>query len=326
MLGIVPHIWRQSPYCDARLHDNLMFRERRIVDNRTFLLGLDKLYRGAMKRHERGELLNCARRVAAALRVAPADVPVEGYYTENHQLTEYFRLMRALQLVDEESTPTVASLPEFRRLLEVTWAPLYGKAIGAGKLLPTGRDPLSQALYDTMPEWSVPRLVETAYQAAHEADDFSLVGLAARVKDAVVLAATRESVVLYAEMMEGSALDPPPPKYVWNVDKELAEQARRFIDTFNRLFNEELPPPEPAHAGSYWHAYVDNEILGRCVRLGYNDTVSPVLQYHWAICRGNNDTEVQEFWHAEVWTTQRYRLLLRYGRTCPDLSELGAVF
>ena len=303
-----------------------MFRERRIVDNRTFLLGLDKLYRDAMKQHERGELLNCARRVAAALQVAPADVPIEGYYTEHPALTEYFRLMRALQAVDEMSTPTVVSLPEFRRLLEVTSAPLYGKAIGSGKLLPTGRDPLSQSLYDTMPEWSLPLLVETAYKSAEETDDFSLVGLAARVKDAVVLAATRESVVLYAEMMEGSALDPPRPKYVWDVDQELAAQARRFIDTFNRLFNEKLPPPEPAYAGSYWHAYVDNEILGRCVRLGYNDAVSPVLQYHWAICHGKGETVVQEFWHAEVWTTERYRLLQGYSGQCPSLSELGAVY
>lgn len=55
-----------------------MFKERRIVDNRTFLLGLDKLYRDAMKRHERGELLHCARRVAVALQVAPAAGPVAG--------------------------------------------------------------------------------------------------------------------------------------------------------------------------------------------------------------------------------------------------------
>jgi len=175
-----------------------------------------------------------------------------------------------------------------------------------------------------MPEWSLPRLIETAYQAAYETDDFSLVGLAARVKDAVVLAATRESVVLYAEMMEGSALFPPRPKYVWNVDKELAQQARRFIDIFNRLFNEKLPPPEPAYAGSYWHAFVDNEIVGRCVRLGYNDAVSPVLQYHWAIC-SKDGFVVQEFWHTEVWTTQRYRAAQGYSQRCPDLSELGAV-
>ena len=41
-----------------------MTTEQRIVDDRVFLLGLDKFYRDAMKRHERGELLESARRVA----------------------------------------------------------------------------------------------------------------------------------------------------------------------------------------------------------------------------------------------------------------------
>ncbi|HKY28145.1 MAG TPA: hypothetical protein VJM12_09380 [Pyrinomonadaceae bacterium] len=302
-----------------------MFAERSVVDNRTFLLGLDKLYRDAMKRHERAELLNCARRVAAALNVGPASVPVEGYYTESDELAEYFRLMRALQTVSDQSTPTVASLPEFHRLVEVTSAPLYGESIRGNQLLPTGRDPLSKALYATRPEWSLPRLVETAYETALETDDFSLVGLAARIKDAVVLAAMRESVVLYAQMVELSAAFPRRPKYVWDVDRELARQARRFIDTFNTLFHEKLPPPEPASAESYWHACDDNEIVGRCVRLGYNDAVSPVLHYHWAICRGNSYIQVQEFWHSEPWTTQRYRSNTNYSRRCPDLSQLGAV-
>lgn len=66
----------------------------RIVDNRVFLLGLDQLYRERMKRHESTELLTCARAVAVKLNVPPADVPIEGYYTETKDLTEYFRLTR----------------------------------------------------------------------------------------------------------------------------------------------------------------------------------------------------------------------------------------
>jgi hypothetical protein len=51
-------------------------------------------------------------------------------------------------------------------------------------------------------------------------------------------------------------IGPPParPKYIWKVEKDLAEQARRFIDTFNTLFGEKLPSPEPAEAEPYWHA------------------------------------------------------------------------
>ncbi len=74
----------------------------RVVDNRVFLLGLDALYRAAVKPHERGELRDAARCVAHDLGVGPADVPVEGYYAEDPQLAEYFGLIRALQGVPEE--------------------------------------------------------------------------------------------------------------------------------------------------------------------------------------------------------------------------------
>ena len=139
-----------------------MFTEKRVVDNRVFLLGLDKLYREAIKQHERGELLRCARRVAEVLHASPADVPVEGYYAEDEQLTEYFRLVRALQDVDEGATPSVDSLSEFQRLRAVTSAPLYGRPQYTGKLLPAGRDALSQALRDTFPNWTVASLTAAA--------------------------------------------------------------------------------------------------------------------------------------------------------------------
>src|SRR5512136_2225950 len=96
-----------------------MFTQPRVVDNEVFLLGLDKLYRDEMKRHERSELLICARHVAAALHVIPADVPTEGYYAEDAQLAEYFRLMRVLREVDERDTSVVDSLPEFHRLRDI---------------------------------------------------------------------------------------------------------------------------------------------------------------------------------------------------------------
>ncbi len=142
------------------------------------------------------------------------------------------------------------SLPEFQRLRDVTSAPLYGRAQYSGKLLPVGRDALSQALLDTFPNWTAAGLAAAACEVALKTDDISLVGLAARVQDVVVLAALRQSVVLYAELMYGAALHPPPP--TWKVDEELAQQARRFIDAFNALFGEELPPPDPAQAERYY--------------------------------------------------------------------------
>jgi hypothetical protein len=295
-----------------------MRTERCVVDNRVFLLGLDELYRQAIKWHERQELFACAQRVAGALGVVPADVPVEGYYADDAQLTVYFRTMRALQDVHESRTSEVAGLPEFRRLLEVTSAPLYGHPQKEDKLLPRGHDPLSRALVETQPDWSVERLTEAAHLTAQKTDDFSLVGLAARIQDPIVLAALRESVVLYADDVIGCAPMVDPPRYVWKVDKDLAAQAERFIRAFQELFGDELPPPDSSQAERYWNAYESEEIYGRCVRLGSNDATRPVLHYHWAIY-GPEKLRVQEFWHADVWTTDRYRDALRHDGRPPGL-------
>ena len=90
----------------------------------------------------------------------------------------------------------------------------YGRPQRSG-LLPRGKDALTQALDDMAPEWTVARLVVSARAAAVEADDYSLVGLAARVEDAVVLTALRESVVLYAAFALLGGL--PVPTFDWKV-------------------------------------------------------------------------------------------------------------
>jgi hypothetical protein len=281
--------------------------EHCIVDNTVFLLGLDSLYRDAMKGHERGELLACARELAEVLDVAPAAVPIEGYYGEEPELALYFRLMRALQDVGPERQSEVAPLTPFLRLHEVAAAPLYGRARDVGKLFPVGRDPLSQALEDGGPAWSVARLTSAAGACARAWDDFSLVGLAARSGNAVVLTALRESVVLYGEVVF-AALARKRYEYIWRVDSDLAAQANRFIAEFNRLFGNELPPAEAAQAKIYWAASDLPACVGRCVRLASDDTTSPVRHYHWAIREGQDgDLTVHEFWDTEIWTTDRYR-------------------
>jgi hypothetical protein len=280
----------------------------RVVDNRVFLLGLDKKYRDAMKPHERTELRECAQRVAAVLEVEPANVPIEGYYAEDSELTHYFRLVRALQTVSDEAAPAVKGLPEFERLKAVTSSPLFGRSNPNDKLLPAGRDPLSLALEQNEPTWTIAGLTEAAYEIATRTDDISLVGLGARIRDAVVLVATRESVVLYAEASLGALFDMSDPPYVWKVDEDLVRLARKFNETFHALFGDELPPPVAAEAETYWQAYDSNEIVGRCVRLGFESRVSPTQHYHWAIRQtANEELEVEEFWSKDVWTTSRYR-------------------
>jgi hypothetical protein len=279
------------------------------------------MYREAMKSHERNELRECARCVAAALQIAPADVPIEGYYAEEPELTEYFGLVRALQRVDRGRESIVSALHEFQRLFAVTSSPIFGRTQNSNSLLPAPRDPLAQAMDDVYPEWTVPRLTEAAENIARANDNISLVGLAARAHDPVLLAATRESVVLYADAPAMMPQIRPTIEYVWRVDADFASVARRFVCEFNALCNENIPSPASDNAEHYWHAHTANDVVGRCVRLGYDDSTKPIRHYHWGIYRTADDAlAVQEFWDAEVWTTEGYRAALDNHGRCPGLE------
>ena len=179
-------------------------------------------------------------------------------------------------------------------------------------LIRHGRDPLSVALHDGT-EWSVQALTRAARDAAADSEDFSLVALAALAADTVVLAALRETVVLYAEMV-ATGMPPPEIVYEWAVDDEIAARAARFVSRFNELFNECLPEPSPANAKAFWDASDDMRIHGRCVNLG-RDQASPPSYYHWAIDHGADGLTVRDFWKPEIWTTKRYKASL--GRSWP---------
>lgn len=278
-----------------------------VVDNHVLLLGLDNLYRNAMKEHERTELLDCARETLRVLGLQPSTVPVEGYYAEDQELTDYFLIMRALQVVADSRTPEVVMLDEYQRLLDVTSSPIYGQPQNIGCILPTGRDALHRALAKTMPDWTIAKVTAAAYTSAQETDDISLVGLAARAKDPVALAAMRESVVLYAMPFLTGLPVRREYVYEWHVDDDLTDYAKRSIDVFNKLFGEQLPAPEAVNAEIYWREYSANKIMGRCVRIAVDVQDGQSNHYHWAIDTGDDDKDiVKEFWDTDIWTTERY--------------------
>jgi len=261
---------------------------QRRVTNRVFLLGLDDLYRAAMKRHESTELLQCARAVASSLNVEAADVPIEGYYTESVELTEYFRIIRSLQAEPDERRGDVEGSSEFSRIFEVTSSPIFGVPAQSDSLLPAGVDPLTTALR-RVPDWTIE------------------IGLAALTKDPLLLTALRESVVLYAELILAGAA-PSEPEYVWEVDEVIETRAGKFVETFNQLFSESLPLPLPENASRFAYASDKSEVLGRCVRIGIDPETSPARHYHWAIDFSKSyELEVVDFWDTQLWTTEAYR-------------------
>jgi hypothetical protein len=187
-----------------------------VINNRVFVIGLDSLYRDAMKQFEADKLWPCAQQVAERLHVEPAEVPIEGYYGETPTLKSYFKTMRALQEIEQRRAPAVKGLHEFDFIINLLESGLFGEAVYKNKLLPIGRDPLSKALHKNAGiSWSIPTLLESAYQFATAANDFSLVGLAARTHDPVVVTALRESVVLYAKVGHFGIED--EPEYLWRV-------------------------------------------------------------------------------------------------------------
>ena len=283
-----------------------MNAEVRVVDNRVFLLGLDELYRSAIKPHERGELLDAATKVADDLSLAPADVPVEGYYSEDETLTLYFRLMRALQGEHESRVSEVKHDRELQRLRDVTESPIYGVPEDSPCLIRRSRDALYDALEAVTDDWTVDAITAAACQSANASDEYSRVALAALARDPVVLAALRESVVL--NMLLYALGMPPEYRLEWKVDTVLERRAERFVDTFNRLFGESLPRPCRENVKAYWDACDLDEVAGRCTCIAFDDSKRRVRYYHWAIDRDSRGKLlVSDFWDKKLWTTERYR-------------------
>ena len=281
---------------------------KRVVDNRTFILGLDELYREAMKSYEREELLNHARKLAGVLDIKPMDCPVEGYYYEEPELTEYFKLMRALQEVSCSERKKVSESNSFLRLYEITTSALFGNDFDPKKLLPSASNPFNQALEQTYPNWTIPEIVSKAYDMVIDSNDYSLVSLGVLTQDPVVITALRESVALY---MVAVAAGPPEIveyEYIWDVETELEKRAESFIKAFNRLFNNELPFPEPINSEKYFLASNFNSLFGRCIYIGNNNNIADMKYYHWKLdCTDEGNFKATDFWDKSIVTTEMNR-------------------
>ena len=281
----------------------------RKVENRSLVLALDKLYRDRMKVFEIERLLPASQTLVKQLSLSVVDVPIEGYYIESKELTEYFLNIRTLQEQDIVEKQKVIHLESYNLLYEVMSSEIYGLQ-GQNKFFPQRFDSLYFALDTTHPsDWKVKKLTEKAHNFSIEKNDISLVGIAAFIKDSVVLTALRESVVLYGAIAAASGfmMDTPIYKYVWDVEKELENKVNQFIKSFNALTSSKILKACSATAEYFYEAYIDNDIFGRCVRIGFDDSKYPVDNYHWAINQENDNMTVDEFWSTEVWTTERYQ-------------------
>ena len=285
----------------------------RTVDDRTLVLGLDQMYRDEMKALESNELLECVREVVATLKTTPSQqIPVEGYYWESERLTEYFYGMRHLQDLPENRRPEVDSLNSFQKLSKVASSRIYGVPVASEVLLPRSRTSLEQVL-EALPgsesllkEISVESIIQQGKEIAGRNQDGSFVGLALQTGDPVVVAACRESVVLYNDVAFMAAAREPTYVYEWNVSPALEKLTQQFVLHLEEATGIRLPIPGPETAGSYSYAGEANEIQGRCVALAQHPSLG---WYHWAIYydRDLKRDEIQAFWSKKLWTTKLYK-------------------
>lgn len=280
------------------------------VDNRRLLLAVDYLYREHMKMFETQHLLPASKVLMDQLAMSVKQMPVEGYYTESEELRAYFLNIRTLQQLFRADTQPIAHLDAYQQLSKVMSSAIYGaKPDNEDGFFPQRLDSFYFALDTTEPgEWQVETLTNKAHAFAVTHNDISLVGLAALIKDAVVLAALRESVVLYASIVAGAALEPPTYEYVWNVTGELENKVNQFIDLFNVLTSSNIRKASAEHTAYFYDAYQENDIWGRCVYIGFDDSKEPKEYYHWAInySAQGDDFIVDAFWDTEIWTTEQY--------------------
>ncbi|VUD69440.1 hypothetical protein TDB9533_04810 [Thalassocella blandensis] len=279
----------------------------KVLDNRALILALDYLYRENMKRFETEELLEESRKLIRMLSLSVVDVPVEGYYHESEELKEYFLNVRTLQQCPLERKKEVEHLDSYQILSKVTDSEIYGKGKSNG-FLPQRLDPLFYALQNIpVSGWAVESITSEAHSISVDSDDISLVGIAASINDSVVLAALRESVALYGAVAAGSAMIPPKIVYRWDVDSKLQSKVNLFIKIFNELSSSNIKEAGPENVEYYYDAFEDNEIFGRCIYVGYDDTKTPIEMYHWAIKYEAGSAIVDDFWSEDLWTTERYK-------------------
>ena len=289
------------------------------VDDRCFVLGLNEAFREVKQAYELAVLLPAAERVAAALGVAEADVPVEGYYYQSEALSRYFRLIRALQQQPATAMPGADCAQALQTLRAYFSSPALGRPVsGMDNLLPQTSSPLNEALQTILPQdWNIDRICQAAMAQVDE-DDVNLLALAAMTGDALLICATRETMAL--DMCVATcAIE--TPTYRWAVSAALAERANRFIDRLQRDTGIVLPAADASSAEYYFHQQQNAGLSGRCIAIGQ---IPGNGYYHWYIGYDLGGCQVKDFWSDSLWTTEQM-MALPFEQQPVSGSRVGAV-
>jgi hypothetical protein len=296
------------------------------VDNLTFVRIVDKQVRDAMQKVE-VKLLPDAKRALEYTGIPLQQHPVEGYYGKSQELTEYFNIIRSLQLnFSNKINDSVEKLHGFyssnafgigqtvRTAInsEGVWYPDEKPAVISPRV-----DPLTVAVTKAAKSPATVHNDLTIENVTRILEDVEigecLVGLGSladkierrRTHDynPVATTLTRETTVLSAYVPTLRGL----PQY--KVSSEVEKQGNVVINAYNELFEifgfkERI---ENVTEESAFRLNHDLPEMNRCVRI-FNlelPTEKPEF-YHWAIGREDYKPKVVDFWRNEIVTTDMF--------------------
>ena len=276
-----------------------------LVTDRLFIIGLTELFRRQMKDHEINTLLPLAQKVCSILGLTPVNIPLEGYYADSPTLSQYFRLIRALQMAPSSEARKVSSTDAFRRLLAAYQSPAMGRIEDTPFLFPRTTSPLGEALKEPH-TWSIQGLTQRSQQLIRDSDA-GLIAVACASADPVAICVARETMALAADV---EFADLEPPRFLWKVSRDVAEVARRFITATAVSFGFTLPDPVEASAPVYGAASAGLDLAGRCILIGEHPG-SEYGRYHWYLSGQDTGMVVIDFWSLATWTTADFSQLPR---------------
>jgi hypothetical protein len=268
-----------------------------VIDDCRFVIALTEFFRDRFRIYETDTLLPLARDVAKRLGIRPLDVPVEGYYAETEELSEYFRLVRGFQQEKIERCSVPQSLRELRA---VFLSGFMGRVCSEDNqsLLPRLSNALNAAL-ERVSRWNVVTVTRSSKESVLREDE-DLIAVAAATGHPVPLCNARETMVLATALI--SEQEDDYPKTIWRVSSQVESLGAAFVRKLAAVTDIRLPEPQAAFASVYASRLQSLSLDGRCVCLGFQYSTERGF-YHWYIDESTEQSSVIDFWSTSIWTT-----------------------
>lgn len=237
------------------------------------------------------------------------EYPIEGYYYKTEKLSRYFTLVRNLQENESLVGKVNANSEYFVGIKAILGNPLFGQwesekndFLGKKTLVRRRWDSLAKTLEflndGSAHPWSVEKVMENI--GLFSTIGFSLVDLAALIKDPALLTCGAETNSLYRGAVYISGCAFIEERYIWGVSNEVEKLGSRIINEYNSIISDSRLKILPINVDSV--NFLNRELeLPRIAHLGYVQLTGE--NYYFRVDERGN---FSDFYSKEVLTTQNH--------------------